>query len=321
MKKKRKLKKSVKKFLTIIFISIIILIIIISSIIKKVNYLHSYDYKLSKIGYSKEEIVEIKKLDDKKIDKLLNRKYNKLIVKFMKQKYFIFNNLEEYIKYYKDSDDDDLSNTITMVNVHANYDYYDEDIVKDTNLKDGNLMLVNKYNKLNKDYVPEDLVNIPNTYGYGENQIKKEVYENFLNMWNDAKKEDLSLIITSSYRDYEYQEGLWKSYAASKGDKWADSVAARAGFSEHQTGLTMDIVTYGSKMNDFENTDEFKWLSENAYKYGFILRYPKDKEKITGYSYESWHYRYVGKEVAKKIHKENITFDEYYAYYIENKKD
>ena len=70
-------------------------------------------------------------------------------------------------------------------------------------------------------------------------------------------------------------------------------------------------------MNNFDDSDAAKWLKKNAYKYGFILRYPKDKEDITGYDYEPWHYRYVGKEVAKKIHDENITFDEYYAYYIE----
>ena len=72
-------------------------------------------------------------------------------------------------------------------------------------------------------------------------------------------------------------------------------------------------------MDNFENTNEFKWLNNNAYKYGFILRYPKGKESITGYAYESWHYRYVGIDVAKQIHEEDITFDEYYAYYIENK--
>ena len=72
-------------------------------------------------------------------------------------------------------------------------------------------------------------------------------------------------------------------------------------------------------MSSFEKTDEFKWLQNNAYKYGFILRYPKDKEDITGYSYESWHYRYVGKDVATKIKKLGITFDEYYAYFIEGK--
>ena len=320
MKKRRRIKKSVKQFFVGFIIILAILIFIISSIVKKINYRHSYDYKLSKIGYSKEEIVEVKKLDEKYIDKLLDKKYNKMIVKFIKQKYFIFKNLDEYMKYYKDSDNDDLAYTVTMVNVKANNDYYDEDIVKDTNLKDGNLMLVNKFHRLSKDYAPDDLVDVSKIYGYGENKLKKEVYENFLNMWNDAKAQNLSLIITSAYRDYDYQQSLWNNYAASKGDKWADSVSARAGFSEHQTGLAMDIVTYGSTMDSFENTDEFKWLSENAYKYGFILRYPKGKEKITGYAYESWHYRYVGKEIAKKIYDKDITYDEYYAYYI-NKKD
>ena len=70
-------------------------------------------------------------------------------------------------------------------------------------------------------------------------------------------------------------------------------------------------------MNEFENTEEFKWLQNNAYKYGFILRYPKGKENITGYEYESWHYRYVGEEVAEEIHNLDITFDEYYAYYLD----
>ena len=321
VKKKRRLKKSAKKFLILSIISLLLFIFIVVGIIKKINYLHSYDYKLSKIGYSKEEIVEIKKQDNNTIDNLLTKKYNKLNVKLMKQKYFIFSNLDEYIKYYKETDNDDLANTITMVNVKANNDYYDKEVVKQTDISKNNLMLVNKFHNLAKDYSPKDLVDVPNTYGYGTNQIKKEVYENFLNMWNDAKKEKLSLIITSAYRDYKYQDQLWTSYSASKGDKWADSVAARAGYSEHQTGLAIDVVTYGSTMDSFEKTDEFKWLNKNAYKYGFILRYPKGKEKITGYSYESWHYRYVGKEIAKKIHKEKITFDEYYAYYIENKKD
>ena len=317
--KKRRIKKKVKKLFIISIIVVIVLIIVISAIINKINYLHSYDYKLKQIGYSKNEITEIKKLSDDNIESLLDKKYNKLIVKFIKQKYFIFSNLDKYIEFYKESDNDDLSYTISMVNVKANYDFYDEDIVTKTNVEDGNLMLVNKYHYLTKDYSPNDLVDIKNYYAYGENQIKKEVYESFLDMWNDAKKENLNLIITSAYRTYEYQEKLWNSYSSSNGEKWADSVAARAGYSEHQTGLTLDIVTYGSKMNDFENTDEFQWLNKNAYKYGFILRYPKDKEELTGYSYESWHYRYVGKDIPKKINDEVLTFDEYYAYYIEKK--
>lgn len=317
MKKKRRIKKSVIK----IFALALIIIIAVIFIINRIKYINSYSYKLSKKGYSKNEITEVKKLDNKEIDTLLNKDYNKLTVKFMKQKYFIFSNLDKYISYYKNSDNDTLSHTISMVNVRANYDYYDKKAVTKTNEKDGNLMLVNKYHNLTKNYTPTDLVKVKNYYAYGDNEIKKEVYEAFLKMWNDAKKENLTLIITSAYRDYDYQEKLWNSYSNANGEDWADSVAARAGFSEHQTGLTLDIVTYNSTMNNFENSDEFKWLSKNAYKYGFILRYPKGKEEITGYSYESWHYRYVGIENAKKIHNENITFDEYYAYYIENKKE
>lgn len=321
MKKKRRIKKKVLKIGSIILIFLLLLIIGINLIINKIKYLNSYDYKLLKIGYSKEEIVEIKKLDNNKIDSLLEKKYNKLIVKFIKQKYFIYSNLDEYISYYKKSDNDDLNYTISMVNVKSNNNFYDSNIVKKTNELDNNKMLVNKYHNLTNLYKPNDLVKIKNYYSYGDNEIKKEVYDNFINMWNDAKLENLSLIITSAYRDYNYQETLWKSYANSKGEKWADNVAARAGFSEHQTGLALDIVTYGIKMNDFENTDEFKWLNKNAHKYGFILRYPKNKENITGYSYESWHYRYVGVDIATKIYNEKITFDEYYAYYIENKKE
>ena len=320
MKKRRRIKKNVKAYFILFVVILFILILIIKSIIGRINYLHSYDYKLSKIGYNKNEITEIKKLKNNEIDKLLNKEYNKLIAKFVKQKYFIFANLDEYISYYQHSENDDLSYTVSIVNVKANYDYYDEDIVTKTNTNDGILMLVNKFHYLTNEYKPDDLVDIKKTYGYGENEIKKEVFDSFLNMWSAAKEENINLIITSAYRDYDYQEKLWKNYSNQKGKKWADSVAARAGYSEHQTGLSLDIVTYGSTMDNFESTDEFKWLSENAHKYGFILRYPKGKEDLTGYSYESWHYRYVGVDVATKIYKEKITFDEYYAYYIENKK-
>ena len=136
-------------------------------------------------------------------------------------------------------------------------------------------------------------------------------------MWNAAKEEGLLLIVNSSYRDYETQDAVWKDYAEANGEEWADNKAARAGSSEHETGLALDIVTNNVIMNEFENTEEFKWLQDNAYKYGFILRYPKGKENITGYEYESWHYRYVGEEVAKEIHDLDITFDEYYAYYLD----
>lgn len=303
----------------LIFTIIIIIALLIGGTIgikKYIDYRNSNEFKLKEIGYNEEEIKDITKLKNDQIKILLKKKYNRLNIKFIRQKYFIIDNLERYIKYYNNHKDDKISHIVSMVNVSADYDYYDKDIIKKTDTSKKELMLVNKFNYLDENYAPDDIVKVSIQFSYGENEIKKEVYEKFRKMYNDAKKEDLTLIITSSYRDYNFQKKLWDSYANQKGDEWADSVSARAGYSEHQTGYTLDIVTYNANMSNFETTDEFKWLQANAYKYGFILRYPKDKEDITGYSYESWHYRYVGEETAKKIKELDITFDEYYAYFI-----
>ena len=306
----------------LIFTIIVIIIAIAAGTIgikKYIDYRNSNEFKLKQIGYNETEIKDITKLKDDQIKAILKKKYNRLNIKFIRQKYFITNNLDRYIKYYNNHKDDKISHIVSIVNVCADEDYYDKDTVKKTDISKKELMLVNKFNYLDENYAPDDIVKVSVQFAYGDNEIKKEVYEKFRSMYNDAKKEGLYLIITSSYRDYNFQKELWDSYANQKGDEWADSVSARAGYSEHQTGYTLDIVTYKANMSSFEKTDEFKWLQDNAYKYGFIQRYPKDKEDITGYSYESWHYRYVGKDVATKIKKLGITFDEYYAYFIEGK--
>ena len=309
--KKRKLKKGV-------IYAIIALIIVIAAIfggIRYYNLINSYPYKLEKAGYNDKEITTItKKLKDKEIDKLLEMKYNKLYDDFINEKYFMFKHLKTYVDYYTEDSDQTITHAVAMVNVGANKDHYTD--VKQTDTSKDELILVNKYNQLPKDYAPEDLTDISVQYCYGDNEVSNEVYQKYISMYNAAKEEDLYLIITSAFRDYEFQDQLWNQYAKSQGEEWADSVAARAGHSEHQTGLTLDIVTYNSNMNDFENTDEFKWLQKHAHEYGFIMRYPKDKEDITGYDYESWHYRYVGVETATKIHELGITYDEYYAYYL-----
>lgn len=304
------------KIKPIIITGVILLVLIIGGIgLKKfIDYRNSYDYKLSKIGYNEEEITRIKKLKNKEVDTILKMEYNKNIDDFIKQKYFIFDNLTDYLKYYKENNEESYKDIISIVNVHTNREHYTK--TKATDMSKEDLILVNKYNYLAEDYEPDDLVNISLQYAYADNKIREHVYEAYKDMWHAAKKENLTLIVTSSYRSYAKQEQIHKSYANQKGQEWADSVSARAGYSEHQTGLTLDIVTYNSTMDNFEDSDEFKWLKQNSYKYGFILRYPKDKTYITGYDYESWHYRYVGKEVAKEIHDLGITYDEYYAYYL-----
>ena len=314
----RKMEKK-KKPIIIMIISIIIVLIIgicIALYIKDKNYKQTYDYKLGQLGYSKEEIVKIKALDEDKINIILDHDYNEYIIDLIQKKYFLKKNLDKYLTYITDNNSNDYDNVISIINVRSNEEWYSSPT--DSKLEDNNLILTNKFNKLPDNYEPDDLIDISNVYSYGENQkLRSDAYNAFINMFNDAKKENITLIVNSSYRSYQDQENTYNNYSTwySKGE--ADKIAARPGFSEHQTGLSIDIMTYKANRNNFEETDAFKWLQDNAYKYGFILRYPKDKEYLTGYSYESWHYRYVGKEIANYIKENNITFDEYYAYYLE----
>ena len=138
-------------------------------------------------------------------------------------------------------------------------------------------------------------------------------YEQYVKMSDAAKKDGHSMYVVSAYRTEDYQNNLYNKKVRTSGKVYADNYSARAGHSEHQTGLAIDI---NSTSGTFEYTAEFRWLQQHAHEYGYIMRYPKGKEWITGYSYEPWHYRYVGVDVATKIHEEGITYEEYYAKYI-----
>ena len=306
-----------KKILLIIS-SIIVVIGIIASIflIKHINYTKTYEYKLTNIGYSKKDVKVLKKhLNNEELDKLIDKKYNKNITNLVKEKYFIFNNLDDYIDYIKENKDKSNNDVIAIINTNTNNDFYTK--AKETDISKNELMLLNKYNYLTQDYNPEDLETFSNKYAYGENQtLRKDAYNAFIEMWNKADADGYKLIVNSSYRSYDEQKKIYDDYSSWYGVEDADKKAARAGYSEHQTGLAVDIQSYCSQNKEFDECEEFTWLSNNAYKYGFILRYPKDKEYLTGYNYESWHYRYVGKKAAKYIHENNITFDEYYAYFV-----
>ena len=149
-------------------------------------------------------------------------------------------------------------------------------------------------------------------------QLVKEAKEAFETLSENAKKEGMNVIAMSSYRSYDYQVNLYNNYVAQDGKEAANKYSARPGYSEHQTGLAVDVYNLDLPYTSFEETEEFTWMQENAYKYGFILRFPKDKVDITGYQYESWHYRYVGKKVAKEIKDNNLTLEEYIAKKVEN---
>jgi D-alanyl-D-alanine carboxypeptidase len=173
------------------------------------------------------------------------------------------------------------------------------------------LILVNKNNKLPKDYIPSELILLNNKYSIENKYLQKEAAINFEKLSEDASKLGYKIIATSAYRDYEYQEILYNYYVETKGLEYADNCSARPGHSEHQTGLAVDVMGSNNDYNKFEESNEFKWMKDNAHKYGFILRYPKNKTHITGFKYEPWHYRYVGKKVATIIYNKNITLEEY----------
>ena len=187
-----------------------------------------------------------------------------------------------------------------------------KDTFKTKNLNT-NKILVNKYYYLEENYEPDNLETISKQYALEGMELVREAKENFEAMAKAAQKENLSIIAMSTYRSYNYQVKIYNQYVKADGQEKVDTYSGRPGHSEHQTGLAVDV--YNGKVNytKFESTKEFEWMKQNAENYGFILRFPKDKENETGYMYESWHYRYVGKDIAKYINKHNISFEEYYA--------
>ena len=183
-------------------------------------------------------------------------------------------------------------------------------------LNDELFILVNKNNKLAIDYEPNTLVD--SDIAFEEYIDCKQLDERTSNaakeMFNAALKENINLIAISGYRSYSVQENLYNSRVEVKGVEKTRQYTAEPGASEHQTGLAIDIVCndYPYLDEEFENTDAFKWLFNNCYKYGFILRYQKGKEDITGYNYEPWHFRYIGDvDIAKDIMERGICFEEF----------
>lgn len=227
--------------------------------------------------------------------------------------YFITENLSRYLAYKQNHAELDANVIVSLVNSNRDYNFYTN--TQKANPDKNEKILVNKYFNLDEDYVPE-LVTLKETYTTRSSRVTKAVQNAFINMAEEAKKQNLTLLCQNAYRSYDSQNYIYNDILRNKGVEYTDAHESRPGFSEYQTGLSLDIV-HGKDKNieELVKSDEFTWLKDNAYKFGFILRYPEGKENITGISYTPYHYRYVGKEVAKTIWTENITLEEYYAYY------
>ena len=173
------------------------------------------------------------------------------------------------------------------------------------------VIVVNKTYSLPSNFAPNNLVTIN-----GYIKVVDYVKNSFNELKSDASSIGLNIYASSGYRSYSDQKYIYNNYVKMDGQEKADTYSARAGYSEHQTGLAIDVNTIDMT---FDNTEESIWLKENCYRYGFIIRYPKNKDSITGYMYEPWHIRYVGKELAKKLYNDGqwITLEEYYG--IESK--
>lgn len=217
--------------------------------------------------------------------------------------------VSQFQKEFSSNDSDGKLDQWTLAAIDFNYD---DRLVKNT---DDLVLLVNKKYFLDENYEPQNLVVPKVPFAIGEMKLQKVASEALENMFKVAKEEaKLNLVARSGYRSYKTQVQLFARYVKNNGYDEAVKFSAKPGQSEHQTGLAMDITA--DSVNrllkySFGETKEGIWTKDNCYRFGFIVRYPADKTEITGYNYEPWHLRYVGKEIAKEIYDQDITLEDY----------
>lgn len=289
----------------------------ITKTISHVKYTKSYEYKLLNIGYNEEEVkVLTGKLDNEKLEDILKRKVDSNIIPFLKEKFFIYENLDNYLEYQKKNRDYSKTDVVAIINTEANIEWMENE--KQTDTSKDELMLVNRIYGLSSDYKPEDIVNVPTKYAYSNMKLRSSILEPLENLIDDAASEGYTFVVSMGYRTYKEQKSLYNSYAKSYGKSEADSFVARPGHSEYETGLSFDLEPYKyvKKVKDVKTSAEYQWLRDNAYRYGFIFRFEKEKENLTKFSADTWRLRYVGVDAASLIYNENICFEEYYAYFV-----
>lgn len=276
-------------------------------IVNKENFTSEANTLLEK-GYSVDEINQIYEyMSDKNIAKILTN--NKVdLSEFYQISNFDFDKIDRYLA-YQTSQGIEMKQAVTEVNLNLDTDFYTNiETIEDPS---SITVLVNKSHALPADYVPEDLVSIPS---FPNLQIKDDAVDDFENLLAAAKLDNVIIIPYSTYRSYDYQEGLYNKYLQTDSQEEVDTYSARPGHSEHQTGLALDVRS-SSHWSNLTDSD-YEWMLNNSYKYGFIIRYPKDNSRITGYQEEPWHLRYIGIEHATKVHELGITFDEYCDIYL-----
>lgn len=288
----------------------------------KINYNENDDFieninALILQGYKSEEINNFyNKLNPTTIkDTILTLNYNENINKYLEYNFFKEEYLERYIN-YQNKNNYDVEQTITYVNIGIDNSFYTNvsNISNDDSHKID--VLVNKYHKLPDDFIPTNLKLIKGSCTKGGGAyvyMTEEASTAFEKMCEDAEAENLYIRASSGYRSIADQRYIYNNYVRDDGVANADTYSARPSYSEHNTGLALDFATGKLSYDVIEGSPEAAWVDNNSYKYGFIVRYPKNKTFITGYIYEPWHIRYLGIELATKIHEQNLTYEEYLA--------
>lgn len=239
-------------------------------------------------------------------------------VKYLEAFYsYDFAKIKNYDRYvsYMDVNGDDEETTIIKVNMNLDKDVYTDPVTINDYSK---TVIANKHYYLGEDYIPKDLVAFPREYTLdGDTNCKgtKEAVNAAIKMMDAARKEGLNLLINSAYRSYSDQDDVYNRYLKLYGNSYVDNYVVKPGFSEHQTGYAFDFASGNSSI--FANSKEYKWMIKNSYKYGFVYRFLKGKEEITQIKHEPWHYRYVGEEIALVMDKKELSFEEYYAIYLD----
>ncbi len=270
--------------------------------------------KLENLGYTSNEITIIyDKLSKEEIEEIMNIEKSNKLIDFIKDDYFKFKNLERYISYNKNNSFS-INQVVMYVNIGLDKEFY-TDIKEVTNPHDKTI-LVNKYNSLPLNFEAKNLITFSTSYSYNSQKMEKTAGESIIALIDEARSQGYTLLVVSGYRTENLQSTLYNNSVSKNGKTHADKYSARPGHSEHQTGLAVDISNIAGVLDGFEKYEVYNWVKENAHKYGFIERYPKGKEFITGYGYEPWHYRYLGIEAATIIYNEQITFEEYAVKYL-----
>ena len=277
--------------------------------ITKEEYIYKED--LLVLGYNVNEINTIEsKISASDVKKyLLSEKYNNLI-ELLKSPYFKIEHIDRYESYYSKNKDYSFEDIVIYVEIGLDIEFY-TNITEITNYDDYDVV-VNKYYKLPDNFEAKDLVSIDSKYKKSSYnyRLRKVAAEALYKMIDAALEDNIKLWVVSAYRTESTQKSLFNNSKNKDGLEHALLYSAKPGHSEHQLGLAVDLNMASSKAH-FENTKEYAWLKANSYKYGFIERYPKGKEFITGYGFEPWHYRYLGIDLATDVYTDGGTYEEY----------